>query len=170
MKCKIMHESHGRLRVHMVLTRMTLHQADVAEYYLRALPAVTKVKVYDRTADAVIWFDGQRDEIIMALARFSFQNEENEKLVPEHTGRELNRRYEEELVMTIAKRYLKKWLLPLPIHRFLSIINACKYVWKGIRSLCKGQVDVSVLDATAISVSMLRGDFGTAASVALMQP
>ncbi|MBE5861448.1 MAG: heavy metal translocating P-type ATPase [Lachnospiraceae bacterium] len=165
MKCKIMHESRGRLRVHMVLTRMTLHQADVAEYYLRALPAVTKVKVYDRTADAVIWFDGQRDEIIMALARFSFQNEENEKLVPEHTGRELNRRYEEELVMTIAKRYLKKWLLPLPIHRFLSIINACKYVWKGIRSLCKGQVDVSVLDATAISVSMLRGDFGTAASV-----
>ena len=165
MKCKIMHESRGRLRVRMMQSRMTLHQADITEYYLRTIPAVTKVKVYDRTRDAVIWYDGQREEVIMALSRFSIQNEENEKLVPEHTGRELNRKYEEELVMTVAKRYLKKWLLPTPVHRFLSIINACKYVWKGIQSLRKGWVDVSVLDATAISVSMLRGDFGTAASV-----
>ena len=162
MKCRIMHESQGRLRVRFMQSKMSLRQADVAEYYLRAVPSVKNVKVYDRTGDAVIWFEGDRESIVIALARFTYADEKNEELVPERTGRELNRQYEEELVMTVAKRYLKKWLLPVPIHRFLSVINACKYLWKGIRSLVKGRMDVSVLDATAISVSMLRGDFGTA--------
>lgn len=165
MRCKIMHESPGRLRVRFLQAKMSLHQADVAEYYLKAVPCVTNVKVYDRTCDAVIWFDGARESVVSALARFSYQDEKNEELVPEHTGRELNREFEEELVMTIAKRYVKKWILPAPIHNFLSIVNAVKYVWKGLKSLAGGRVDVSVLDATAISVSMIRGDFGTAASV-----
>ena len=132
MECKILHESQGRIRVRLMQTRMTLHQADVTEYYLKTVPSVKKVEVYDRTHDAVIWYEGCREEIIRALANFSFQSEENEKLVPEHTGRE---------------------------------INACRYIWKGIQSLCKGRLDISVLDATAISVSMIRGDLGTAASV-----
>lgn len=165
MKCKILHESRGRIRVRLLQSKMSLHQADVVEYYLRAVPAVRNVKVYDRTCDAVIWYEKDRENVILALARFTYRDEKNEALVPEHTGRELNRQYEEELVMTVAKRYLKKWFLPMPIHRALSLINACKYIWKGVKSLAKGRMDVSVLDATAISVSMFRGDFGTAASV-----
>lgn len=165
MKCRIMHESQGRLRVRFMQSKMSLHQADIAEYYIRSVPSVKNVKVYDRTGDAVIWFEGDRENIVNALACFTYADKKNEELVPEHTGRELNRQYEEELVMTVVKRYIKKWILPAPIHRFLSVINACKYLWKGIKSLAKGQMDVSVLDATAISVSMLRGDFGTAASV-----
>lgn len=165
MDCRIKHESRGRLRVHLSISHMSLHQADMAEYYLRDVAGVCNVKVYDRTCDAVIWYAGDRDGVIRALAQLRFEDEKLEELVPEHTGRELNRQFEEELVMTIAKRYLKKWFLPAPIHSFLSVVNACKYVWLGLKSLAKGRLDVSVLDATAISVSMLRGDMATASSV-----
>lgn len=165
MNCRIKHESHGRLRVHLVLSRMSLHQADLVEYYLVNMDEVTHVKVYDRTCDAVIWYEGNREAVIQALAHFTFEDERLEELVPEHTGRELNRQFEEELVMTVAKRYLKKWFLPAPIHNALAILNACKYVWIGLKSLVKGKLDVSVLDATAISVSMFRGDMATASSV-----
>ena len=165
MDCRIKHESRGRLRVHLSMSHMSLHQADMAEYYLRDVAGVCNVKVYDRTCDAVIWYAGDRDGVIRALAQLRFEDEKLEELVPEHNGRELNRQFEEELVMTIAKRYLKKWFLPAPIHSFLSVVNACKYVWLGLKSLAKGRLDVSVLDATAISVSMLRGDMATASSV-----
>ncbi len=165
MDCRIKHESRGRLRVHLSISHMSLHQADMAEYYLRDVAGVCNVKVYDRTCDAVIWYAGDRDGVIRALAQLRFEDEKLEELVPEHTGRELNRQFEEELVMTIAKRYLKKWFLPAPIHSFLSVVDACKYVWLGLKSLAKGRLDVSVLDATAISVSMLRGDMATASSV-----
>ena len=151
--------------MHLMQSRMTLRQADLAEYYLRDLSQVTNVKVYDRTGDVIIWYEGDREKVITALALFSYEDAEKRELVPEHTGRGLNRQFEEELVMTVVRRYLKKWFLPLPLRKVLSFIKACKYVWKGLKSIGKGRIDVEVLDATAITVSMLRGDEDTASSV-----
>lgn len=165
MKCKIMHESKGRLRVRFLQNKMTLAQADLAEYYLHAMAGVSNIKVYDRTCDVIIWYAGDRQEIIAALSAFSYEKAKAMELVPEHTGRELERQYEEKLVMTVVKRYLKQWFLPMPIRKVIAFWNACKYVWKGLQSIWNGRLDVSVLDATAISVSLLRGDFPTASSV-----
>mgnify|MGYP002624900070 CR=1 FL=1 len=151
--------------MHLMQSRMTLRQADLAEYYLRDLSQVTNIKVYDRTGDVIIWYEGDREKVITALALFSYEDAEKRELVPEHTGRGLNRQFEEELVMTVVRRYLKKWFLPLPLRKVLSFIKACKYVWKGLKSIGKGRIDVEVLDATAITVSMLRGDEDTASSV-----
>ncbi|MCR4597780.1 MAG: heavy metal translocating P-type ATPase [Acetatifactor sp.] len=165
MECRILHESKGRMRIRFAQKKMSLAQADLVEYYLRAITGISNVKVYDRTCDVIVWYAGDRQSVIRAFAGFSYEKAENMELVPEHTGRELERQYEEKLVMTVVKRYLKQWFLPMPVRRVLAFINACKYVWKGLQSLVKGRLDVSVLDATAISVSMLRGDHGTASSV-----
>lgn len=100
MKCNILHESAGRLRVHLHCGYMTLHQADVLEYYLRRTSGVTEVKVYDRTQDAVVLYTGRRGDVIAALAAFSFPKAEAMDLVPEHTSRALNREFEDKLVMT----------------------------------------------------------------------
>lgn len=165
MECRILHESRGRMRVRFTQKKMSLAQADLVEYYLRNVNVISNVKVYDRTCDVVVWYAGERGDVIAAFSGFSYEKAESLELVPERTGRELERQYEEKLVMTIVQRYLKKWFLPLPIRQAIAFLNACKYVWKGLKSLAKGQLDVSVLDATAISVSMLRGDHATASSV-----
>lgn len=165
MKCKILHESKGRMRVRFAQRKMSLAQADLAEYYMKNTAGVVRVKVYDRTCDVIVWYSCDRQQIINAFSGFSYEKTEKMGLVPEHTGRALERKYEEQLVITVVKRYLKKWFLPLPIRKAFALISACKYVWNGLKSLCKGRLDVSVLDATAISVSLLRGDFLTAASV-----
>ena len=165
MKCRIMHESRGRLRVRFIQKKMSLSQADLAEYYLKSVTGIADVKVYDRTCDIVIWYEGDRQTVIAALSTFSYEKAEKMQVVPERTGRELGRIYEEKLIMCVVRRYLKRWLLPIPIRRVLSFLHACKYVWQGLKSLFRARVDVSVLDATAISVSLIRGDFETASSV-----
>lgn len=165
MKCRIMHESRGRLRVRFIQKKMSLSQADLAEYYLKSVTGIADVKVYDRTCDIVIWYEGDRKTVITALSTFSYEKAEKMQVVPERTGRELSREYEEKLVLCVVRRYLKRWLLPIPFRRVLSFFHACKYVWHGLKSLFRGRVDVSVLDATAISVSLIRGDFETASSV-----
>ena len=165
MKCKILHESKGRMRVRFAQRKMSLAQADLAEYYMKNTAGVVRVKVYDRTCDVIVWYSCDRQQIMNAFSGFSYEKTEKMGLVPEHTGRALERKYEERLVITVVKRYLKKWFLPLPVRKAFALISACKYVWNGLKSLCKGKMDVSVLDATAISVSLLRGDFLTAASV-----
>ena len=165
MECRILHESRGRMRIRLAQKKMSLAQADLVEYYLRALTGVSNVKVYDRTCDVIVWYVGDRQNVISAFAGFSYEKAEGMDIVPEHTGRELERQYEEKLVMTVVQRYLKKWFLPLPIRQAIAFVNACKYVWKGLKNLVKGRLDVSVLDATAITVSLLRGDHATASSV-----
>ena len=100
MNCSILHSSRGRLRVHLACGRMTLHEADVLEYYLRAVQGVTDVKVYDRTCDAVVEFEGERAPVVRALAKFRFDSDEALELVPEHTTRALNREFEDKLVFT----------------------------------------------------------------------
>ena len=165
MKCKIMHESSGRIRVHMIQKYMSLAQADILEYYLRSKKFVTGVKVFDRTCDAVISYTGERKNIINALSEFSYENKENTSLVPEQTGRQLSREYEDKLVWRIIGRIFRKIVIPVPIRNIMSVIKSLKYIKEGIKLLAKGKIEVPVLDATAIAVSVIRKDFNTASSV-----
>ena len=164
MKCKILHESKGRIRVHFCQNFMTLHQADIAEYALSAVSGITKVQVFDRTCDVVLYYRCERKNVISALAHFCY-NEAAEALVPAQTGRALNREFEDKLESAIMRRLLHKFLLPLPFRRIISLIKALKYLRKGLRCLLRGKLEVEVLDAVAITVSTIRGDYNTAGSV-----
>ena len=168
MKCKILHTSAGRIRVHLCVNGMTLRQADVLEYYIRNIDGITDVKVYDRTADTVIFYRGSNKRIIEALAAFSFESAENEGLVPDHTSRVLNREFEDKLVMKVLLRFASKSFLPAPIRAGMAIIRSVRYISAGLKSLLNGKLSVSVLDATAVTVSLVRGDFSTASSVMFM--
>ena len=164
MKCEIIHESKGRMRVHLVQScKMTLAEADILEYYLRTVDGVSDIKVYDRTGDAIISYLCGRRAVIQALSKFHY--EENAALVPEHTGRALNRQYEDKLVLTVFGRGISKLFLPVPVRAVLAGLRAIGYVKKGLQCLFRGKIEVPVLDATAITVSMLRGDFETASSI-----
>ena len=147
---------------------MTLRQADVLEYYIRNINGITDVKVYDRTADTVIFYRGSNKRIIEALAAFSFESAENEGLVPDHTSRVLNREFEDKLVMKVLLRFASKSFLPAPIRAGMAIIRSVRYISAGLKSLLNGKLSVSVLDATAVTVSLVRGDFSTASSVMFM--
>ena len=168
MKCTILHESPGRLRVHLQCPAMTLHQADVLEYYLRAVDGVSDVKVYDRTRDAVILYTSGRGGVIAALASFSFPKAEGLALVPEHTPRALNREFEDKLAVTVMRRCVSKLFLPVPVTTALAVIRSVRYIKEGLKALWHGRLSVAVLDATAVTVSLLRGDFSTAGSVMFM--
>ena len=168
MKCTILHDLPGRLRVHLCCGRMSLSQADVLEYYLRAQDGVQDVKVYDRTQDAVVVYNGTRGDVIAALASFSFAKAEGMELVPEHTSRELNREFEDKLAITLMRRCVSKLFLPAPITSALALFRSVKYIKEGFLTLRHGRLSVAVLDATAITVSMARGDFSTAGSVMFM--
>ncbi len=168
MKCQILHQSAGRLRVHLDRTRMTLHEADILEYYLKSIDGVTDAAVYDRTCDAVIVYRAERAAVVRALAAFSFEKAESLGLVPEHTTRALNREFEDKLVSTVMRRMASKLFLPMPVRAAISLARSVKYIREGLSALLHGHLTVAVLDATAVSVSMLRGDFATAGSVMFM--
>ena len=168
MKCQILHESRGRMRVHLVCAHMTLHQADVLEYYLKNIAGVLDVKVFDRTCDAVVSFQENRTAVLRAFAAFSFQKAEAMDLVPAHTPRALNREYEDKLAMTVLRRTFSKLFLPLPVRAVISAFRSVKYIREGLKALLCGKLSVAVLDATAVTVSMVRGDFDTAGSVMFM--
>lgn len=163
MKCVILHESKGRIRIHAALKHMTFAQADKLQYYLLSLGFVTDAKVYERTCDAVINYSGDRQDVISALARFSMEH--TKVAVPDHTGRELNAEFEDRLITTIIKYFTKKLIFPFWLRTAINIIKSIRYISKGINSLLHGRLDVAVLDATSISVSMLRADFSTAGSI-----
>ena len=168
MKCKILHESAGRMRVHLNCRRMTMHQADVLEYYLRDIDGVREVSVFDRTQDAVITYRADRAALIRALAAFSFDKAEAMDLVPDHTSRALNREFEDKLSWTVIRRVISKLFFPLPLTTALAVCHSIKYIREGIKALLHGKLSVAVLDATAVTVSMVRGDFSTASSVMFM--
>ena len=168
MKCQILHESRGRMRVHLACAHMTLHQADVLEYYLKNIAGVLDVKVFDRTCDAVVSFQENRTAVLRAFAAFSFQKAEAMDLVPAHTPRALNREYEDKLAMTVLRRTFSKLFLPLPVRAVISAFRSVKYIREGLKALLCGKLSVAVLDATAVTVSMVRGDFDTAGSVMFM--
>ena len=158
-----MHESPGRIRVHAMQKRMTMAQADILEYYLKAQAGVIEAKVYDRTGDAVIFDEGKREGMILALSRFSYKG--NEGLVPSQTGRALNREYEDKLVLTVVDRVISTLFYPIPLKRVITGVKAIPYLFKGLQTLFQRKIEVSLLDAVAISASILTGDYDTASSV-----
>ena len=168
MKCQILHESRGRLRAHLSCSRMTLRQADVLEYYLKHATGAETVQVFDRTCDAVIVYPCARETVIRALAAFSFQKAETMDLVPAHTPRELNREFEDKLAMTVLRRAFSKLFLPLSVRAVIAMVRSVKYIKESLSALLHGKLSVAVLDATAVTVSMVRGDFDTASSVMFM--
>lgn len=163
MKCKILHESAGRMRIHAEQRRMSFQQADILEAYLRQVEGVTEVKVYDRTCDAVIYYNCERSGVISAVAAFSY--EASLALAPEHSAREMTREYQDKLFFAVFRRGITKLFFPTPLRTALSVIRSAKYIGAGLRCLLHGKIQVPVLDATAITVSMLRGDFETAGSI-----
>ena len=163
MKWNILHESPGRIRVHAMQKRMTMAQADILEYYLKGQEGVIEAKVYDRTGDAVIFYEGKREGMILALSRFSYKG--NEGLVPSQTGRALNREYEDKLVLTVVDRVISTLFYPIPLKRVITGVKAIPYLFKGLQTLFQRKIEVSLLDAVAISASILTGDYDTASSV-----
>ena len=165
MRFKIEHEIRGRVRLHICQKRMTCRQADQLEYFLTNLEGVTTAKVVERNQDAVISFFGNKEEILKAVQGFSYEKAEAPESYLQNSGREMNGEYWEKMVNHVVLHYGKKIFLPLPIRTFLTTLKSVKYIWKGVRTLAKCRIEVPVLDATAIGVSILRGDFSTASSV-----
>ncbi len=164
MRCKILHESKGRLRIHMHQCHMTPSEADKLEYYLLDIPGVKKATVNERTANAIIFYENdEREKIIDALSDFNYET--SVCVVPEHTGRAVRIEFEDKMFFHITKRIIRKCFFPLPIRRILITIRSIPYIYKGIKCLLQGKIEVSVLDAMSILVSLLRGDFSTASSV-----
>ena len=165
MKFYIKHESRGRIRIHLAQKRMSSVQAETLLYYLQNQSQVSFAKVYDRTGDAVICYEGERAAVIRMIQLFHYEEVELPTGLLESSGRALNNEYQEKLISKVIYHFGRKWLLPAPIRAIYTTVVSVKYIWKGIQTLAQGKIEVPVLDATAIGVSMLRGDYGTAGSV-----
>ena len=165
MKFYIKHESRGRIRIHLAQKRMSSVQAETLLYYLQNQNQVSFAKVYDRTGDAVICYEGERAAVIRMIQLFHYEEVELPTGLLESSGRALNNEYQENLISKVIYHFGRKWLLPAPIRAIYTTVVSVKYIWKGIQTLAQGKIEVPVLDATAIGVSMLRGDYGTAGSV-----
>ena len=144
---------------------MTVEEADKADAYLKSINGIEDVTVYERTSDLIIYYSFDRSELIEILAQFSFENDEVKNIEVVGTARLVQREYEEKLIMTITLRYFRKIFYPFPLRIALAYIKSVKYILKALKSLVKGKLNVSVLDAVAITVSLIRGDFETASSV-----
>ena len=165
MKCTILHEGKGRMRVHVEKVRMTLHRADVLEAYLNHQDSIHHATVYERTGDVVLTYTGSRKEAIALLAGYKFDNAELDVLVTSNDSRKINREYQDKMFTLVAGHYARKLFLPAPIAAAYTIWRSIAFVWKGIRCLLQRKLEVEVLDALSISASILRSDFNTASSV-----
>lgn len=165
MKCKILHESSGRIRLHAEKSRMTMEEADQLETYLTALPGVRQATVYERTCDMVILYREDRKQILDGVAAFRFDREAMVSSTPENSGRALNRQYQEKLVNMVLFRAARMVFLPASLEKAYTLLRSVRYLWHGVRCLLRRKLEVEVLDALSIGVSIARGDFGTAASV-----
>ena len=165
MKCTILHEGKGRMRVHVEKVRMTLHRADVLEAYLNHNDAIVHATVYERTGDVVITYTGKRSAAVALLAGYKFDVAEYDALVTSADSRKLNREYQDKMFNLVAGRCLRKLFLPAPIAAAYTAFRSIGFIWKGVRCVLRRKLEVEVLDALSIGVSMLRGDFATAGSV-----
>ena len=165
MKFFIRHETRGRIRIHLEQKRMSYEQADTLAYYLENLNGVVTAKVYERTCDAVVCYQGSRAEIISGIRAFHYQDVEVPSQVLQSSGRALNSEYQEKLISKVICHYGRKLFLPYPLNAIYTTATSLKYIWKGIDTLLHRKIEVPVLDATAIGVSVFRQDFGTAGSI-----
>ena len=165
MKFIIKHEIPGRIRIHLMQKYMSCEEADILLYYLNTLGYVTQAKVYERTADACVCFNGGREPLIQALQRFRYESVDVPDTVLADSGRKLNHTYQEKLMRKVALHYAGKLFLPYRIRTVWTILKSVRYLREGLKSLAKRKMEVSVLDATAIGVSIIRGDMDTASSV-----
>ena len=165
MKFFIRHETRGRIRIHLDQKRMSYEQADTLAYYLENLNGVVTAKVYERTCDAVVCYQGSRAEIISGIRAFHYQDMEVPSQVLQSSGRALNSEYQEKLISKVICHYGRKLFLPYPLNAIYTTATSLKYIWKGIDTLLHRKIEVPVLDATAIGVSVFRQDFGTAGSI-----
>ena len=164
MKFAIKHEIKGRIRIHLAQKHMTYRQADVLQCYLENQANISKASVYVRTQDVTVVYTGSRDRLIRLLSRFSYETAQVSESALENSGRELNETYKEKLISSVVMRTLNKMFLPYPVRVAITTVKSVKYIYHGVRTLMKGKLEVPVLDAAAIGVSMLRGDFNTAGS------
>lgn len=168
MKFIIRHESDKRMRVHFAVSRMTYKEADILLYFLNNTKNITFAKVYERTADAVIEYKGKRTDIINTLRRFHYEDIEVPAVITDNSSRQVNAEYQEKLVRKFALHYATRFFIPLPVRALMVISKSFKYIGNGIRTLLRHKIEVPVLDATAIGVSILRDDIGTAGSIMFM--
>lgn len=165
MKFKIVHEVKGRMRIYIACNRMSLKEADILQYNLLNDASVTAVKVYERNQDATICYTGKREDMIRILQKFSFAEALAPEYIWQNSGREMNRRYWDQIVWKVVLHMGMKIFLPMPARNIFISCKSVKYIWNGIRTLWNGKMEVSVLDGTAIAVSLLRKDMKTAGSV-----
>ena len=165
MKYKILHESKGRIRVHLPMKRMTFREADTLDYYLEGFPEIRERKIYERTADATLIYSCSREKMVEILRGFSFDRVEVPERVFETSGREVAARYREKIITTTILHYGKRLILPLPIRRVWVAVKALKFVWRGLRTIASGHLKVELLDAAAISAAVLTKDHKTASGV-----
>ena len=164
MKWNILHESRGRIRLHLRKPRMSLAEADQLQDYLTNLPGVRTAAVYERTCDVVIVYTESRAGIVRGLAAFRFDTEALAE-VPANSPRAVNREYQEKLVNMTIFHFARKLFLPAPLRMVYTLVRSVPYIFRGLRCVFRRRLEVEVLDALSIGVSMLRGDFGTAGSV-----
>lgn len=166
MKCRILHETGSRMRVHLMQRRMTLPQADLLEAWLEAQSVVTKARADERTGNVIICYQpGMRSRVMELLSGFHFEEAQAQVTVPEHTTRSLNRTFEDKLFFHILRRGISRFLLPPGIRTVVTIAKSLPYIGRALKSIVSGRIEVSILDAASITVSMLRGEFNTAGSV-----
>lgn len=165
MRFKIEHEIKGRMRVHLIQKRMSFEEADILQYQLESYPFIAEVKIYTRNQNVVICYQGEREQVIRILKEFSYEKAEVPAEIVENSGRELNQTYWDKLVFKIFMRATRKLWIPYPVRVAITGIKSARYIWKGLCTLAKGKMEVSVLDGIAIGVSVFRGDFNTASSV-----
>ena len=165
MKFQIKHEIKGRLRIHVIQKRMTFAQADTLQYYLTGYDFIQNVKIQERTCDVTIRFQGDREDVIHALRRFSYERIEVPEDFIKNSGREMNRFYWDKLMDQVILHYGTKIFLPMSVRAGIATVKSVKYIWEGLCTLARGRIEVPVLDGTAIGVSVFRGDYATASSV-----
>ena len=165
MKCTILHESRGRMRVHVNAVRMTLHRADVLEAYLNHSEVIEHAKVYERTGDVLIKYKGSRAGAVTVLSHYKFDNPELDSLVTSADSRKINQEYQERFVNLVVFRAFHKLFLPAPVRAVITVFKAIEFICHGLVCLWHRKLEVEVLDALSIGVSLLRGDFNTAGSV-----
>lgn len=165
MKFIIKHEIRGRIHIHVKQNRMTYQEADTLLYYLSNQKFVTSVKVHERTQDAVVCYVGSRDIMLDILKKFQYKNVDVPETFLQNSGRELNGQYWEKLVNKVVLRAGSKLFFPYPLRAGIATVKSVKYIWQGVKTLAQGKIEVPVLDATAIGVSMVRKDINTAGSI-----